>query len=110
MQTLQRLIGHYERGHITVTELLLALVRTITEDNAAEVVASLPLEILEQARAYVEGAPRTEEGWAGFRSFCAVSLLHDTREQIEAVRAEERRLHRRGVEVLRDIFGPLPFR
>src|SRR5262249_50723539 len=71
-------------------------------------VRALSPELLGQVQEYVEHCPRTEEGWARLRWYRICSWAGATRERVEAAEAEERSQHRRGVEILRDIFGSLP--
>jgi hypothetical protein len=112
MQTPQQIVEMYDLGNITKTELLIRLMRSVTEDNASEFVASIPPELLGEVQEYVANCPEAEEAWARLRWFHAGAYIvppgheEERRGYDEAVLAQEQRRHRKGVEVLRDVFGP----
>jgi translation initiation factor IF-1 len=111
MNAARRILRQYDRGNLTKNELFYGLMRLATEANAAELARWLPRTVQEEVKAYIAGCPRTEEGWAHMRSFHAGAVIMRTPADVEAYQArqeEERCLHRRGVELLRDIFGPSP--
>jgi hypothetical protein len=107
MHTPHWAIEQYERGHLNKTEKFLQLATAVTEENAAGFVASLSRKHLREVKAYINGCPRTDEGWSKLRFYHIVSCVRRrSAEEVEAERAEELHLHRRGVELLRDVIGP----
>jgi hypothetical protein len=101
MRTPHWAIEQYERGKF------LLLTQAITEKNAVSFVASLSRKHLREVKSYIDGCPRTDEGWSKLRFYHIVSCVRQpSAEEVEAERAEELRLHRRGVEILRDVIGP----
>jgi hypothetical protein len=107
MRTPHWAIEQYERGNLNETEKFLLLTQAVTEKNAVSFVASLTREQLREVKAYIDGCPGTDEGWSKLRFYHIVSCVRPlSAEEVEAERAEELRLHRRGVEILRDVVGP----
>jgi hypothetical protein len=107
MWTPDEVIRQYERGNLAEGEKFFLLAQAITEQNAARFIASLPAELMEELRRYIDGCPRTDNDWAKVRFFRIASWVRaPSPEVIEAERAAELRLHRQGVEILRDVVGP----
>jgi hypothetical protein len=107
MRTPHWAIEQYERGNLTEGEKFLLLTQAITKKNAQRFVASLSRKHLREVKAYIDGCPGTDEGWSNLRFYRIVSCVRRvSAEEAEAERAEEIRLHRRGVEILRDVIGP----
>ena len=94
MWTPDEVIRQYERGNLAEGEKFFLLTQTIIEQNAARFVNSLPADLVEELRRYIDGCPRTDEDWAKIRFFHVSSRVRaPSPEAIEAERAEELRLH-----------------
>ena len=109
MWTFRQAIRHYERGDLTKGDLFLTLMRIVTAENVSEFRTSIPAGLLREVQVYVGTCPRTEEGWSRLRTF-HMGGFTGSAEQYEALLTQERQQHRRGAEILRDVFGPLPYR
>ncbi|HZU38544.1 MAG TPA: hypothetical protein VFA18_21645 [Gemmataceae bacterium] len=106
MPTPHRLIALYEQGLVTQAELFLSLALEVTEENVTGLISAAPAALLEKLRAYLDGCPRTEEDWVQLRMFVIRTWAPGTSvEQIQDALAEERSLHRRGVELLQATLG-----
>jgi hypothetical protein len=107
MRTPHWAIEQYDRGNLTEGEKFLLLTQAITEKNVQRFVASVSPEQLRGLKTYIDSCPNADEDWSKLRSFhigCYVGGR--SAEEVEAERVEENRLHRRGVEILRDVIGP----
>src|SRR5262245_7846034 len=100
MRGVERFVQLYEQGNITEHEFSIELAMTLSEDTAAEIVDSLPADLWERARRYVEVWPHTDTGWARLRWF---HMGVPSEVVPEARQAEVRRRLRHGVEMLRDL-------
>jgi hypothetical protein len=107
MLTGGQLVRLYEQGNITENEFCHWLAMNLSEDTAAETVDSLPPDLLEGVKKYVEACPHTEADWARLLWIHIGTYVGlPTKAESEAREAEVRRRLRHGVEILRDAIAP----
>jgi hypothetical protein len=105
----EHVMAAYERGDLNLTDLVVGLGRCLPDDDVARLILSLSPVDLAALKEFINEFPCTEEYWSRVRvCHIATRTFPLTSKQAETEMAEEGRMLRRGVELLRDGIGPGP--
>ncbi len=115
-ESVQESVQAYIQGDLWLSELVARLGRSLAEEEAATLLASLSPDIGQQLRKYLEECPQTKEDWSrnwGYKIGVWSRRLHRrelgfSRQEVNAEEAQAVRSLCRGVEVLRDGISPFP--
>jgi hypothetical protein len=104
MKELTELISLYEDGHITQQEMLFYITKRVTPTNCSEI-SNFPPNILQDIKQFVDKRPKTDYDWDRLLTLRLGMYRDITTEEYDQKVAEDKRLHRRGVELIRDYLG-----